>query len=151
MALRRVLLPAPLPLVRPASPHDAEALARVLGLLGHAGSADEVRARLWASPPWRAVFVAELELEVVGAAVIEAAHPLHRAGREAALTALAVDPDCRHRGVGRALAATAVAWARRERCHGLQVRVSLLHDDAHGFFRAIGFEETHRTFDWSLG
>ena len=47
--------------------------------------------------------------------------------------------------------ATAVAWARRERCHGLQVRVSLLHDDAHGFFRAIGFEETHRTFDWSLG
>lgn len=151
MALRRVLLPAPVPLVRPASPQDAEALARVLALLGHPGSADEVRSRLWASPPWRSVFVAELALEIVGAAVVEAAHPLHRPGREAVLTALAVDPDCRHRGVGRALVATAVAWARREKCHGLQVRVSLLRDDAHGFFRAIGFEETHRTFDWSLG
>jgi GNAT superfamily N-acetyltransferase len=150
MALRRVVLPAPSPLVRPAHPQDAEALAQVLAALGHAGSAEEMRARLWASPPWRAVFVAELGLEVAGAAVVELSHPLHRPGREAALTALATASDCRHRGVGRALVAAALAWARREGCYGLVVRVGLAHDDANGFFRAVGFEETHRTFDWSL-
>jgi GNAT superfamily N-acetyltransferase len=150
MALRRVLMPAPLPLVRPAQLADAEGLAEVLSVLGHAASADEMRARLWASPPWRAVFVAELDLEIAGVAVVELSHPLHRPDREAALTALATLRDFRHRGVGRALVSTAVAWARREHCFRLHVRAGALSDDAHGFFKAIGFEETHHTYDWTL-
>jgi GNAT superfamily N-acetyltransferase len=150
MALRRVLLPAPLPLVRPAEAADAEGLAEVLALLGHPATAEQMRARLWASPPWRAVFVAELDLSIAGAAVVELSHPLHRAEREAALTALATLGDFRHRGVGRALISAAVAWARRERCARLHVRAGVLSDDAHGFFMAVGFEETHRSFDWAL-
>lgn len=150
MALRRVLLPAPAPLVRPAQPGDAEPLARLLAALGHPASPEQMRGRLWASPPWRAVWVAELGLEVAGAAVVELSHPLHRLSREAALTALVAASDCRHRGVGRALVSSALAWARREGCFSLQVRVGLSHDDAVGFFRAVGFEETHRTFDWRL-
>lgn len=150
MALRRVQLPAPAPLVRPAHPGDAEALARLFAGLGHPASPEEVRGRLWASPPWRAVWVAELGLELAGAAVVELSHPLHRHGREAALTALVTASDCRHRGVGRGLVFAALAWARREGCFNLQARVGLAHDDALGFFRAVGFEETHRAFDWRL-
>ena len=94
--------------------------------------------------------MAELGIAVAGAAVIEVHHPLHRRGREAQVTALVTDADARHRGVARVLVSHAVAWARREGCDRVFVRVHARRDDAHAFFRAIGFEETHLCFDWSL-
>lgn len=136
--------------MRPARLEDAEALAGLFAALGHPEAPDAVRARLWASPPSRAALVAELSLELVGAAVVELSHPLHREGREAQLSALVTRSDRRHLGVGRALVSAALAWARREGARGLFVRTPALRDDAGGFFRAVGFDETHVTFDWRL-
>lgn len=150
MALRRVRAPAACAVVRPAQAEDSEALAQLFAELGHPTTPEALRARLWASPPWRVVLVAERDLEVVGCAVVELTHPLHLPRPEAQLTALVTRADRQHLGIGRALVMMALAWARRSSAARLHLRSSRRRDGAHGFYRALGFEETHLAFDWVL-
>lgn len=148
MALRRVLSPSPF--ARPAEPADAPALTRLLEQLGYPASEEQVRARLGFGPPDRRVLVAELDDAVVGLAVLELLHPLHQPQPEAVLTALVTEANARHRGVARVLLADAARRARQAGAAKLYLRCHLRRDDAHAFYRAQGFDETHLTFDRTL-
>jgi len=148
MAVRRVSLPAPF--ARSADGADAPALSRLLDQLGHPCSEEQVRARLSFGPPDRRVVVAELDGDVVGLAVLELIHPLHEAAPEGVLTALVTEANARHKGVARVLLADVARRARQAGAQRLTLRCHRRRDDAHAFYRALGFDETHLTFDRAL-
>jgi GNAT superfamily N-acetyltransferase len=150
MALRRVTSAAPLPFARQAEVGDCPALARLLEQLGYPTSEEQVRLRLDLGPPDRQVLVAELDGEVVGLAVLEFLHPVHCPCPEAVLTALVTEANARHRGVARVLLADVTRRARQAGATELNLRSHRRRDDAHGFYRAQGFDETHLTFDRKL-
>ena len=150
MAVRRVATAAPVPFAREALGRDSAAIAGLLEQLGYPSSEEQVRARLDFGPLDRRVIVAELDRDIVGLAVLELLHPLHKGAPEAVLTALVPDANARHRGVARTLLADVSRRARQAGAANLYLRTHRRRDDAHAFYRAQGFDELHLTFDRSL-
>lgn len=143
--------------VRGATQEDAEPLAELLEQLGYPASGEQVRARLssLARSGDYPVLVAELslptgELFVAGLLSLALGRLLHRDSRRAEITALVTDRRFRHRGTARALLERAEALARAAGCDLVCLRSSHQRDDAHAFYRAVGFEETHLAFDKRL-
>jgi GNAT superfamily N-acetyltransferase len=66
------------------------------------------------------------------------------------ITALVTAAAARGRGVGRALVAEAVEWARREGCVRISVTSAEHRADAHAFYPACGLPYTGRRFGTTL-
>ena len=90
------------------------------------------------------VLIAQEGDELLGVAVLR----LH-AG-EAEILSLVTDPNHRHQGVGRQLVLEMSRRARVARCTVLRVRIAKTDDAVLGFFRGLGFDETHLAFDLEL-
>ena len=90
------------------------------------------------------VLIAQEGDELLGAAVLR----LH-AG-EAEILALVTDPNHRHRGVGRQLVLEMSRRARLAGCSLLRVRIARTDDGVLGFFRGLGFDDTHLALDLTL-
>lgn len=54
---------------------------------------------------------------------------------------LVVAPDARRQGVGRALMAAAEDWSRRHGAQTIRLRSGATREDAHAFYRALGYQE----------
>jgi GNAT superfamily N-acetyltransferase len=63
---------------------------------------------------------------------------------------LAVDPQHRSQGVGRALLAAAQAWARKAGATHLELDSGLARADAHRFYEREGGTRQSYTFGWEL-
>ena len=90
------------------------------------------------------VLIAQEGDELLGVAVLR----LH-AG-EAEILSLVTDPNHRHRGIGRQLVLEMSRRARVGGCTVLRVRISKTDDGVLGFFRGLGFEDTHLALDLTL-
>ena len=90
------------------------------------------------------VLIAQEGDELLGVAVLR----LH-AG-EAEILSLVTDPNHRHRGVGRQLVLEMSRRARLAKCSVLRVRISRTDDGVLGFFRGLGFDDTHVALDLVL-
>lgn len=103
------------------------------------GLADEFR-RAIARNAGR-VWVAEEAGRFAGfcAAHVEPAPPALAERSRCVITELAVEPSARRRGVGRALAEAALAWARERGAARVEVRVAARNSEAQAFWRALGF------------
>ena len=112
--------------VRRAAEADAAAIAELLGQLGYPSSDEQVRTRL-----------ERFEL---------------MPGAEACrVTALAVAPNARRRGVGLALMEAAEALAREQGCFRVEVTCRSDRHAAHALYRDLGFEERRHRFAKELG
>lgn len=69
---------------------------------------------------------------------------------EAEILSLVTDPNYRHRGVGRQLVLEMCRRARLAGCTRLRVRIARREDGVLGFFRGLGFDETHLALDLAL-
>jgi len=100
-------------------------------------------ARLLARPDTDALLVWEAEGRVRGfcAARLVRAPPAAVERRRAEITELAVEPEARRRGGGRALVAAALAWAAERRAERVEVRVAARNPEGQGFWRALGFAD----------
>jgi RimJ/RimL family protein N-acetyltransferase len=129
--------------VRPARFTDAPALARLLTELGYPQDAEQVQTQLaaWAGDPRGTVLVAKPDGLPAGFIAAYATRHMERPGSFARVVALAVDPARRRAGLGRRLLAEVEAWARDLGCHDIEVTSSRRRDDAHAFYRALGFTE----------
>lgn len=81
---------------------------------------------------------------VLGVATVRLSSPT------AELLSVLVDPNHRHRGLGRRLIAETVRRARIAGCTRLWVHLPRTADGALGFFRHLGFEDTHVALDLRL-
>lgn len=134
--------------IRDADDTDAPALARLLGQLGYSTEEDAVLRRLerlGASAADR-LFVADHNGAVVGFAGIHVS-PSFEYDRDAAkVSAIVVDERHRRSGVGRALLAAVETEARARGCELVFLTTAERRDDAHEFYRRLGWEETGRRF-----
>jgi GNAT superfamily N-acetyltransferase len=134
--------------IRDAGPGDARALATLVGQLGYPTTAKDVTRRvdrLRTSAADRLV-VAELGGEVVGLASLHTSLSIEYDEPAAKLSAIIVDERHRRRGIGEALVAAMEMEARRRGCCLIFLTTAERRNDAHAFYRRIGFEETGRRF-----
>jgi GNAT superfamily N-acetyltransferase len=83
--------------------------------------------------------------QIVGLAAISLAWTLEHGGKSAWLDELYVLPECRGRGVGRALLGQAVAAARELGCAAMDLEVDRDHSRAERLYRRAGFQPLPRS------
>jgi N-acetylglutamate synthase-like GNAT family acetyltransferase len=134
--------------VRPARTEDASRVAELLGQLGYPTlpEAAEHRLRALAASDDDEVWVAEREGIVVGLVGIHISGALEHDGEVAKVSAIVIDEAARRKGIGNELMAVAERRARRRDCVLMFLTTAERREDAHAFYRSIGFEETGRRF-----
>lgn len=138
--------------VRPAQPGDVPALVQLFEQLGYTTDELTLRAQLDQFGRGGAhALVAELTSHRLAGVATVAIHPrLYTASPSAQLTALVTDWAARRHGVGRALTRAAAELARAAGCEKLYVRTNRRRQESPPFYRSLGFEDTHLTFDLPL-
>jgi len=138
--------------VRSARPGDVPALVQLFEQLGYTTDEPTLRAQLEQFGHGGAhALVAELPSQVLAGLATVAIHPrLYSRAPSAQLTALVTDRAARRHGVGRALTRAAADIAREAGCEKLYVRTNRRRQESPPFYRSLGFEETHLTFDLRL-
>lgn len=130
--------------VRVATLADGEALARLLGEMGYPveqGATEERLRMLIADPANHLVLVATVGIMVAG---VIAGHLIPLLQQEAPLgriTALAVDEGQRGLGIGKRLMAASERWFAERGAGRIEITSAEQRDDAHQFFRSLGFRE----------
>ena len=146
-------------MVRTAGPQDAEAVVAAFAwLFAPPGSRppfyDEAQAldtarHLIASDDAE-IFVAEAGGRIVGFCTVAMELRSIRFGRRAWVEDLAVDPDERSQGHGKALLDAAKAWAREHGASHLELDSADSRTDAHRFYRRERPSWESRSFGWLL-
>jgi GNAT superfamily N-acetyltransferase len=129
--------------VRHASSADAGALVPLLEALGYPTDAPTVTARveaLRAADPSGCLLVAELGSRVVGFVTVHITPVLHRPTSVGRITGLAVLPDARGTGAGRALVEAAEARCREAGLSRIEVTSGLAHAAAYQFYSHLGYD-----------
>lgn len=133
--------------VRRAGVGDAVAVARLLGVLGYPDEVEVVAARLrqFATSDRDAVLVAEDGGRVVGVVALSLTPLLAGGGWWSRITALAVDPRLRRRGVAAALVAEAERAATDGGSRLMQLNCGRRPERAaaHEFYPALGYRDQY--------
>jgi GNAT superfamily N-acetyltransferase len=127
--------------IREATPADAAFYAELMSLLGYPASEEQARNRMSRlDGEGQRLFVAELDGELAGIAVVHVYPlPIHDAPI-CRLVVLVVAEWARRRGVGRTLIRAVEAEARSAGCDRIVLESGLRRDEAHEFYRALGYE-----------
>jgi GNAT superfamily N-acetyltransferase len=97
------------------------------------------------------VLIAASDEEVIGVCqVVTIAHLRHRGGWCAEVESLHVRADMRSRGVGAALLGAAETFAAEHGCYRVQLTSDARRVDAHRFYRANGYADSHVGFKRAL-
>ena len=98
-----------------------------------------------------AAWIAEAEGRPVGYVLTffheRGENPFHRPRRWCEIDQIAVDPEWRRRGIGRALMAAALAEADKRGLRYVELFSWAFNTDAHTLFRGFGFEPRHLRFE----
>jgi GNAT superfamily N-acetyltransferase len=93
------------------------------------------------------VLVAELNGEVVGVCqVLIFQHLQHTGGWCCEIESLHVRDDVRSQGIGESLLGAAEALALARGCYRVQLTSNKIRDNAHRFYRRMGYESSHEGF-----
>ena len=135
-------------ILRAAGPADSAAIAALVTQLGYpvdpAAMAERLK-QLCARPDY-ITLVAEVSGEVIGMVGAYLGYALEFDGPYGRLTGLVVDASWRGRGVGKLLMRE-IEVALKERGASVVTLTSGKHrSEAHGFYKAIGYEETGLRF-----
>lgn len=139
--------------VRDAIIEDYTTIAHLLGELDYPSMPDGVRQRLARLLPRddTRVFVAERAAKVLGVLGLHRIAVLTSLSDVAMIIALVVTERARRSGVGRLLVARAEDEARAWGCGRIMVTSADRRDDAHEFYRRLGYDSTGRRFAKAIG
>jgi ribosomal protein S18 acetylase RimI-like enzyme len=101
--------------------------------------------------PSACVLVAEAGDEVIGFATFHVFDLVYRSRPQARLTAIAVHPYHRRRGIGQALVRAVEDAARDRGCFRIEVTTRRDAQAAHAFYGALGYQERPVRFVKPLG
>ena len=89
------------------------------------------------------LFVAELDGRTVGfiSGELREGSPTFRHKTWASVDDVFVEPDCRNRGMGRALLKSVEAWAKERGADGISLQVAAANGRGRKFYRELGFRE----------
>ena len=131
------------PLIRRASIGDALRISQLCSdALGYDSTEEAVLGRLTAllHRDTECIIVAELDGLIAGFAHACEYHLLYQPPMMN-LMGIAVDAQFRGRGIGRALLSAVEDHARKCGAHGIRVVSGIGREDAHSFYRAIGYAD----------
>jgi GNAT superfamily N-acetyltransferase len=130
-------------IVRTAQRGDAGAVAALSAQLGYDEAEEEVRKRLdeIRAQGSSEVYVAVVPPDIVVGWVQVFALLLVELPPLAEVGGIVVDSRYRRIGVGRGLMAAAEQWARQNGLATLRMRGDVQRDDAHAFYRRLGYRE----------
>jgi len=129
--------------IRPATPDDAAAIARLAMQLGYTVTAGDVSRRLAALArlPDHAVYVAAVPgEEVVGWVHLYVDHSLLH-NPLVALGGIIVDEAYRGQGIGRRLMEQAETWGRARGCTAVYLKTNVIRHEAHAFYESLGYQK----------
>jgi GNAT superfamily N-acetyltransferase len=93
------------------------------------------------------VLVAELEGRVVGVCqVLIFQHFQHSGGWCCEVESVHVDSNVRRQGIGAALLEAVEVLALERGCYRVQLTSNTVRDDAHRFYRRLGYDQSHHGF-----
>lgn len=139
--------PPPKPLLREAKGGDAEQLAALFALLGHQIALDRVKANLKAlSKLGEPVLVMADGEQVVGACGYHATPMPHRDPPVGRITVLVMAAEARGLGLGKQLVAEAERRLAKLGCGIVEVTSNDRLQEAHAFYRHLGYERTSMRF-----
>ena len=95
-------------------------------------------------------FAMESDGEAAGRLQMRLEEQLHHCAEVAEILELAVSPDCRSRGLGRALLTAAGEIAHERGCVQLQLSSGRRREEAHLFYGRLGMVQTHAGFTMEL-
>lgn len=130
--------------IRDLSPSDAESLLPLLATLGYPSDEPLLRsriARMFDTDPTTRVIGAVVDGSVVGFACLHETPVPHRPTAVGRITAIAVLPDTRGTGAGRALVEAAEAHFVAKGIARLEVTSGDNHAAAHPFYRHLGYTD----------
>lgn len=129
-------------IIRRASVEDAAAISRISREdLGYPCQPELVASRLEGLDlPREAVFVAQVEQEVVGYIHAEKYNTLYFESM-VNLLGLAVLADYRRQGIGKTLLSQAESWAREQGIRLVRLNSGASRKGAHAFYRAMGYKD----------
>jgi GNAT superfamily N-acetyltransferase len=138
--------------LRSANASDAEDVANLFTLLGHATNAIDVPARLTAvqADGGAVILATDVDGRALGVMSLSRHSVIHAAGPVAYITGLITLAEARGQGVGRSLVEAAKEWARREGCVRIAVTSAEHRDDAHAFYPRCGLPYTGRRFSAAI-
>jgi GNAT superfamily N-acetyltransferase len=137
-----------MPLIRPATASDAEAISGLLDELGYSVRPALVlqKIQLLSASDHDAVYVAEISYTVVGVIGLHTTDLLHCSGRLGRITALVVSEKQRGAGVGKALVETADRYLKQQGCIRAEVTSGDHRLGAHAFYHSNGYAPGERHF-----
>ena len=139
-------------LIRDATENDAESVAHLLVELGKSTDPADVPLRLsrLRLAGGSAYLATSRSGEPFGLMTMTLIAGLADPGPIAYITALVITESARRRGVGHALVARAIEWARTRGCVRLTVTSADARSDAHEFYPSCGLAYTGKRFSATL-
>jgi len=128
------------PVIRPARPEDAPALAPLSTQLGYPSTAADLASRLALVLPDsdQLVAVAEVAGRIVGW-IHAGLYLTLESGPAVELRGLVIDEKYRGMGIGRALTERVEEWTRERGVRIVRVRSNVIRDGAHAFYQHLGY------------
>ena len=139
-------------IIREATPADTEAVAELLGQLGHPFSSETVARQLaiLTETGCDRVLVAERGGAALGVLSLHWTPLLHRDKPLGRITVLVVDEGARGQGIGGRLVAEAERVLREAGCSAVEVTSNVRRAEAHAFYRGLGYGQPSAYFRRSL-
>jgi PhnO protein len=138
--------------IRPIEPRDASAAAELSGQLGYPATAEIILERIASLAATQAVFVAELNSEVVGWIEVSLNFRL-QTPPYALIGGLVVKDGVRGLSIGKRLCKQAEQWSIAQGVSLIRVTSRTTRTDAHRFYLRNGYSDvkTSRVFEKRLG
>lgn len=136
--------------IRRAEPSDVEAVTALLGDLGYQQTLGNVRRTLAMSSEADPVYVATDDGAVIGMLSLQITRWIQLEKPIARIPAMIVSANYQRRGIGRQLIMHALAHARRLGCGTIELTSGNEREDAHAFYRDMGFEQNSLRFKRTL-
>jgi len=130
--------------IRDACLRDSSVIARLMSQLGYPTSSDEMKERLAGILPNSdyMTLIAEVQKDAVGVIGIGVNRYYEKNGVYGRLLALVVDERWRGQGIGASLVAQAEHWLKEREVTSIVVNSGKHRDEAHRFYKQLGYEET---------
>jgi GNAT superfamily N-acetyltransferase len=151
-------------IVRPAKASDVPTIVALIVMGAPAGALDRAAAEAEGRDPVYAaafervaaagnqhLFVADLNGRIIGTYQLSVLPGIAQRGRvRGKLESVHTDPECRSRGVGEAMMRHAITIAKAEGIGLLELSSDKRRDEAHRFYRRLGFAQSHEGFKMAL-
>jgi N-acetylglutamate synthase-like GNAT family acetyltransferase len=135
-------------IIRDAEKDDCEAIARLLAELGYPNTPQFAAKKInrLSKKINNRILIATVDSMIVGALSLHIVPLLHQAGDLCRVTAIIVSKDYRGKSIGRRLMEIAEAYAQSNGCIKVEITSGDHRNEAHSFYRQIGYKEVSRRF-----